>query len=222
LVTSPNFRHPVPLAKDLLSIDDLSDGRLIVGVGSGGLGADASVLGGSECSARERTDRFVEFTRLLDELLQNDETSFDGTFYSALDARMLPGTVQRPRPPIFVAANGMRGIRLAAELGDGWITLGRSASGDESCFDVVRAQCARFDEILADEGRSSADCQRVLLNGLSEEHPLLSLDAFVDWAGRYQEIGFTELVIHWPEPHSIFEADMTVFELIAVDGLNQL
>ena len=72
LVTSPNFRHPVPLAKDLLSIDDISNGRLIVGVGSGGLGPDASVLGESEWTLRERTDRFAEFVRLLDELLRND------------------------------------------------------------------------------------------------------------------------------------------------------
>src|SRR5580658_4726361 len=45
MVTSPNCRHPVPLAKDLLSIDDVSDGRLIGGIGSGGLGGDATVLG---------------------------------------------------------------------------------------------------------------------------------------------------------------------------------
>jgi len=70
LVTSPNFRHPVPLAKDLLSIDDVSNGRLIVGIGAGGVGGDATVLGGAEWSLRERTDRFVEFVSLLDELMR--------------------------------------------------------------------------------------------------------------------------------------------------------
>lgn len=222
LVTSPNFRHPVPLAKDLLSIDDISNGRLIVGVGSGGLGPDASVLGESEWTLRERTDRFAEFVRLLDELLRNDETSFEGSFYSAHHARMLPGTVQRPRPPIYVAANGMRGMRLAAQYGDGWITLGRSVNDDTSCFDVVRAQSANFDGIFAEMGHGPTEFERVLLNGLSEEHPLVSLDAFVDWAGRYEEIGITELVIHWPEPNSPFEADTEVFEKIAIEGLSQL
>ncbi|MGH9020116.1 MAG: LLM class flavin-dependent oxidoreductase, partial [Acidimicrobiales bacterium] len=45
LVTTPNFRHPVPLAKDLIALDDLSEGRLVVGVGAGGRGFDAAVLG---------------------------------------------------------------------------------------------------------------------------------------------------------------------------------
>jgi hypothetical protein len=51
---------------------------------------------------------------------------------------------------------------------------------------------------------------------------LESLDAFVDWAGRYQELGITELVIHWPVPDSIFENDLAVFEKIAIEGLAQL
>ena len=222
MVTSPNFRHPVPLAKDLLSIDDISNGRLIVGVGSGGLGADATVLGEAEWSLRERTDRFVEFVGLLDELLRNPETSSEGTFYSAREARMLPGTVQQPRPPLFVAANGERGIRLAAQCGEGWITLGRSENEDESCFDVVSNQKRQLDEVLTGMGRSPKQFEKVLLNGLSDERPLVSLNAFVDWAGRYKEIGMTELVVHWPGPDSLFDVDMTVFEEVAIEGLTQL
>lgn len=222
MVTSPNFRHPVPLAKDLLSVDDISNGRLVVGVGSGGLGPDATVLGESEWSRRERTDRFVEFVTLLDQLLRNSETSFEGSFYSALEARMLPGTVQQPRPPLFVAANAGRGMRLAAAVGDGWITLGRTENEGESCFDVVAAQMAKIETHLAKVGRSTEDFEKVLLNGLSDERPLASLNAFVDWAGRYAEIGITELVVHWPESNSLFDADMNVFEEIATQGLTQL
>lgn len=222
MVTSPNFRHPVPLAKDLLSIDDISIGRLIVGVGSGGLGADATVLGESEWSPRERTDRFVEFVGLLDQLLRNTETSSKGSFYSALEARMLPGTVQQPRPSLLVAANGERGMRLAAKFGDGWITLGRTEDESESCYDVVATQKDKLDEVLMGMGRDTKQFEKVLLNGLSDERPLDSLNAFVDWAGRYRDVGITELVVHWPEPHSLFEADMNVFEVIATQGLTQL
>jgi alkanesulfonate monooxygenase SsuD/methylene tetrahydromethanopterin reductase-like flavin-dependent oxidoreductase (luciferase family) len=222
LVTSPNFRHPVPLAKDLLSIDDIPSGRLIVGVGSGGLGADASVLGESEWSLKERTDRFVEFVGLLDQLLRNTETSSKGFFYSAREARMLPGTVQQPRPPLFVAANGDRGMRLAATFGEGWITLGRTENESESCFDVVTNQVAKLDVVLLGIGRNPEQVEKVLLNGLSDERPLNSLNAFVDWAGRYGEVGVTELVVHWPEPNSLFAADMNVFEEIATHGLTQI
>jgi alkanesulfonate monooxygenase SsuD/methylene tetrahydromethanopterin reductase-like flavin-dependent oxidoreductase (luciferase family) len=222
MVTSPNFRHPVPLAKDLLSIDDVSHGRVIVGIGSGGLGGDATVLGEAEWTPRERADRFSEFVRLLDELLRTPETSIRGKFYSALEARMLPGTVQRPRPPFYVAANGARGMRLAVERGQGWITLGRSPDESESCFDVVSSQMERLSQTLVDDGREPHELERVLLDGFSSERPLASLDQFVDWAGRYQDLGITELVVHWPEPNSLFESDMNVFESIATEGLGQL
>jgi alkanesulfonate monooxygenase SsuD/methylene tetrahydromethanopterin reductase-like flavin-dependent oxidoreductase (luciferase family) len=223
LVTTPNFRHPVPLAKDLLSIDDVSDGRLTVGLGSGGLGADATVLGEAPWPPRERTDRFVEFVALLDELLRSFETTSEGSFYSAREARMLPGPVQQPRPPFFIAADGERGMRLAARYGEGWITYGRSKDEGKSCFDVVSSQLPLLDDILAEAGRRSEDLERVLLNaGQSDERPLASLDAFVDWSGKYQELGVTELVVHWPEPNSPFEADMKIFEKIATEGLAQL
>jgi hypothetical protein len=113
-------------------------------------------------------------------------------------------------------------MRLAAQYGQGWVTLGRSLDEDRSCFDVVASQMARLDETLSGLERSPKDLERVLLNGLSTERPLVSLGAFVDWAGRYQELGMTELVVHWPEPNSIFEADVSVFEQIAVEGLSQL
>jgi len=61
---------------------------------------------------------------------------------------MLPGTVQQPRPPFFIAGNGERGMRLAANtrrLGH----VGRSANESESCFDVVSSQMVRLDEILS-------------------------------------------------------------------------
>jgi hypothetical protein len=66
------------------------------------------------------------------------------------------------------------------------------------------------------------DIEKVLLDGLNDEKPLASLDAFVDWAGRYRALGVTELVIHWPEPDSIFDNRMSTFESIALEGLGQL
>jgi alkanesulfonate monooxygenase SsuD/methylene tetrahydromethanopterin reductase-like flavin-dependent oxidoreductase (luciferase family) len=221
LVTTPNFRHPVPLAKDLLSLDDMSGGRLIIGIGSGGLGNDATVLGHEEWSAYERMDRFVNFVELLDELLTQPLTTKTGPFYSAT-ARMLPGTLQQPRPPFYVAAAGKRGLRMVTRYGQGWVSTGRSANADESCFDAVRAQLHRLRAAMEEVNRPLDSIERVLLDGLNTERPLVSVDAFVDWAGRYETLGITELVIHWPEPDSLFDFDMTTFEKIATEGLAQL
>src|SRR4051794_18190956 len=61
LVASPNFRHPVAFGREVIALDDVSDGRLILGLGAGGTGWDATVLGQAPVTARERTDRFAEF-----------------------------------------------------------------------------------------------------------------------------------------------------------------
>ncbi|MGC0415416.1 LLM class flavin-dependent oxidoreductase [Embleya sp. AB8] len=226
MVTSPNFRHPVTLAKDLAAVDDISSGRLIAGIGAGGTGFDATALGQQPWSARERADRFAEFVPLLDRLLSEPAVTVRGTHYTAEDVRMIPGGRQRPRVPLYIAAGGPRGMRLAARHGEGWISYGdtRDPGGIavEDCPKVIADQLARLSDVCAAEGRKPEELAKVLLQGSTRERPLDSLDAFVDYAGRYRELGITELVIHWPVPDSVFAADRAVFERIAVEGLRQL
>jgi len=217
MVATPNFRHPVPFAKELMTLDELSGGRFTFGVGAGGDGFDATVLGGEPWPARERADRFGEFTRLMDELLTRDETTSDGSHYSAFEAVMLPGSTQRPRMPFHIAATGPRGMRLAVELGQGWVTTGATQDGPK----VVGEQIERLRAACAAAGREFDGLERTLLNmprGEAEQ-PLRSFDAFVDWAGRYKELGVTELIVHWPVPDSLFAADEKLFERIATEGL---
>ena len=221
LVASPNYRHPVPFAKELMTLDEISGGRFTLGIGAGGSGFDASVLGEPAWPTRERTERFGEFTRLLDELLTRDETSAeDGVYYKAHRAEMLPGCTQRPRLPFHVAAIGPRAMRLTAELGQGWITYGAPEDG----WRVVDGQIERLREACAAAGRDIARLELTLLamGRSNHERPLDSFEAFLDWAGRYRELGITELVLHWPIPDSEFAADMKVFERIATEGLAKL
>ncbi|GAA1399921.1 LLM class flavin-dependent oxidoreductase [Kitasatospora putterlickiae] len=226
LVTSPNFRHPVTLAKDLITLDDVSGGRLTVGIGAGGTGFDATALGQEAWSPKERADRFGEFLPLLDELLRNDATTREGSYYSAVEARNVPGCVQTPRVPFYVAAAGPRGLRLAAEYGQGWVTYGDpKAPADvpaEQAPRVIAQQIEKLTAACEEKGRDVATLQKMLLQGSTAERPLASLDAFVDWAGTYRDLGITELVIHWPVPDSIFANDLAVFERIATEGLAQL
>ncbi len=226
LVTSPNFRHPVTLAKELVSLDDISGGRVTVGIGAGGIGFDATAMGQEAWSSKERADRFSEFLPLLDRLLMQDATTESGTYYSAVEARNIPGCVQRPRVPFYVAAAGPRGMRLAAEFGQGWVTYGDPKGPAEVPVEqapaVIAAQLAKLAAACEAKGREVGELEKVLLQGSTAEKPLASLDAFVDWAGTYQELGMTELVIHWPVPDSIFANDLAVFERIATEGLAQL
>ena len=226
LVTSPNFRHPVTLAKELLTVDDISGGRLTVGIGVGGTGFDATAMGQEPWTAKQRADRFDEFLPLLDKLLTQDSTTEPGDYYSAVEARNIPGCVQRPRVPFYVAATGPRGLKLAAEYGQGWVTYGDPRGPAdvpvEQAPAVIEAQLGKLRAACEARGRAFATIDKMLLQGSTAEQPLASLDAFVDWAGRYQELGIDELVVHWPVPDSIFENDLTVFEKIAAEGLAQL
>jgi alkanesulfonate monooxygenase SsuD/methylene tetrahydromethanopterin reductase-like flavin-dependent oxidoreductase (luciferase family) len=221
MVTSPNFRHPVTLAKELMTLDDISAGRTTIGIGAGGIGFDATVLGQQPWSARERADRFAEFTALLARLLGNERTTDQGEFYSADEARMIPGCVQRPRLPLTVAATGPRGMRLAVRHGQGWVTTGNGPHGRHG-QEVVAEQLARLATACEQGGRDPHSLDRVLLSGFTEEPLLDSLDAFVDAAGRYREQGIDEIVLHWPVPDSQFEADPAVFEKIVTEAPSQL
>ncbi len=226
LVTSPNFREPVTLAKELMTIDDISNGRLTVGIGVGGTGFDATARGQEAWTARRRADRFDEFLPLLDRLLTQDVTTETGEYYSAVEARNIPGCVQQPRVPFYVAATGPRGLKLAAKYGQGWVTYGDpSGPADvpaEQAPAVVAAQLAKLRTACEAQGRDFASIDKMLLQGSTAEQPLVSLDAFVDWAGRYQELGIDEVVIHWPVPDSIFANDLSVFEQIATEAPAQL
>lgn len=226
LVTSPNFRHPVTLAKDLITLDDISDGRITLGIGAGGSGFDATALGQEPWSARERADRFGEFVPLLDRLLTEPVVTAEGRFYSAGEVRNIPGCVQRPRIPFAVAATGPRGLKVAALHGQAWVTYGDPRGpGDvpvAECPAVIARQLEGLAAACAETGRDPAGLERVLLQGSTAERPLDSLDAFVDYAGRYAEIGITEIVVHWPVPDSVFGTDQDVFERIATEGPAQL
>lgn len=225
LVTSPNFRHPVTLAKELLSLDHLSEGRLVAGIGAGGTGFDATALGQQPWTPLERADRLEEFVGLLDELLTHPSTSVQGHHYSAVEARTVPGCVQQPRVPFLIAATGRRGLALCAAFGQGWVTygdLGGPAATTAPAIDVVRGQVERLRAACADVARPFESLDRVLLQGLTSERPLESVDSFVEWAGRYRALGITEVVVHWPVADSVFDSDPDTFERIAVEGAAQL
>ncbi|MCW5250043.1 LLM class flavin-dependent oxidoreductase [Streptomyces sp. SHP 1-2] len=228
LVTSPNFRHPVTLAKEMISLDDLSAGRITLGIGAGGTGFDATALGQEPWTPRERADRFAEFLGLLDRLLTEDAVSYTGDFYSAHEARNIPGCVQRPRLPFAVAATGPRGMGLAARHGQAWVTTGDPSLYEEGTPEqsvaALRGQTERLADACAGIGRDPRELDMILLTGFTPDRgrPLESVDAFVDFAGRHRELGFTEIVVHWPIPDSDFATDERVFERVALEALPQL
>jgi alkanesulfonate monooxygenase SsuD/methylene tetrahydromethanopterin reductase-like flavin-dependent oxidoreductase (luciferase family) len=215
-VASPNFRHPVHFARELTALDDISGGRLRIGAGAGGTGFDSVVLGGRQLRPRERVDRFAEFLDVLDRLLRTNRVDYSGAYYTAVDARSTPGPVQRPRPPLLVAANGPRTLALAARYGDGWITTGaESDAGEEAWWRSVAAVSARFDDALAAAGRDPETVARYLDLDSTPVYRLSSAEAFTDAVGRAAQLRFTDVVTHWPRPSGWYAGDEKVLETVA-------
>jgi alkanesulfonate monooxygenase SsuD/methylene tetrahydromethanopterin reductase-like flavin-dependent oxidoreductase (luciferase family) len=226
MVASPNFRHPVTLAKDAMTLDHISDGRLTLGVGAGGVGFDSTVLGDEVLSPRVRRERLGEFVELLDLLLRQPTTSFSGLHYSAVEARMLPGCRQRPRIPLALAAGDPGTMALVARLADAWITYGDSSHRDSTVAGTdaaIRRQLEALNEQCAAVGRDPASIDRIYLSGNTDERPLASLGAFTDLLGRCQTLGFTDIVFHHPrEDDPVWDDPPDIVETIASEVLPTL
>jgi alkanesulfonate monooxygenase SsuD/methylene tetrahydromethanopterin reductase-like flavin-dependent oxidoreductase (luciferase family) len=223
MVASPNFRHPVPFARSLLALDDVSGGRITLGVGAGGIGGyDNVVLGGEALDPKPRVDRFTEFLTQLDSLLTEKRTTIDGEYFSSVDARSAPGCVQHPRLPFVVAANGPRSMALAARFGQGWVTSGRRQDHEDKTGEAWwrgLGELARtFDDKLA--GRTGV--HRYLTVDAGPAYSLSSVEYFRDALGRAAELGFTDLVVHWPRPDGVYAGRLSTLERVAAEVLPEL
>jgi len=219
LVASPNFRHPVPLARDVLALDDVSQGRFDLGVGPGSAGPDATALGQQPWNLKERMDRFEEFLQILRAVLDGDaeaRTTISGRHYAAVETPSTPGAVQTPFP-LTIAAGGPRGLHLAVAFGQRWVTIGPT-SGEPRTLDTilraVRQQCAQLDAACEEVGREAATLHKVILWGPTET-VLTSTDQFDELAGPYEELGFDEFVLHHPAQTGPYSGSVPAFEQIA-------
>lgn len=219
LVATPNFRHPVTLARDVIALDDLSEGRFDLGVGPGSEGPDATALGQEPWSVTERMERFGEFLQILRPILDSDATTHTtvvGRYYASAAAPSTPGTLQSPLP-LTVAAGGARGLRLAAKYGQQWVTIGpgsRWPRDGDSILAAVRQQCTLLAPACAAAGRDTATLGKVLL-WTPREPVIESVDQFDEIVAPYVELGFDQFVLHHPEQTGPYGGSMSVFERIA-------
>jgi alkanesulfonate monooxygenase SsuD/methylene tetrahydromethanopterin reductase-like flavin-dependent oxidoreductase (luciferase family) len=219
LVATPNFRHPVTLAREALALDDLSDGRLDLGLGPGSEGFDATALGQAPWDPAERLARFEEFLRVLKPIVDGapaDRTSMQTAHYVADEAPSTPGALQRPLP-LTIAAGGAKGLRLAADYGRHWVTIGPTGRGPRTpdlVLSSVRQQVELLDHACREADRNPADLGRVLL-WTPTETIIESLDQFDELVAPYEELGFGQFVLHHPAQTGPYGGDAHTFEQIA-------
>jgi alkanesulfonate monooxygenase SsuD/methylene tetrahydromethanopterin reductase-like flavin-dependent oxidoreductase (luciferase family) len=214
LVTSLYLRHPVITAKAAMTIDHLAGGRLEVALGAGDPSVRPEAAGVGQWPAREQVARFREFVELVDHLLRNETTTYDGRYYRCRDAEMLPGAVQRPRPPITIAAHGPKMLRIAAEHADSWSQWGGyDIDTEPDFFRVARDRCLRFDDMCSELGRAPAAIRHSLVC-FPPLTPWESVGYFGDMVGRYGDVGISEFVLYWPQTWRVAPHENAVFERV--------
>ena len=119
-VSDPHRRHPAVLAQTLMTLDHLSKGRAILGLGAG----EAMNLVPYHIEWDRPVTRLREASEVILKLLTEEFSDYDGEFFKLEKAFIRPKGVQEPHPPIYFGANSPRTMRLTAEMGDGWLPIG--------------------------------------------------------------------------------------------------
>jgi alkanesulfonate monooxygenase SsuD/methylene tetrahydromethanopterin reductase-like flavin-dependent oxidoreductase (luciferase family) len=224
-VTQIPFRNPALFARQALTLDHISHGRLEIGLGTG-LVHDPSydMIGVPDWEPSERVARLAEYVEIVDRLLRDEVTSFAGEFYRVAGAIMNPRPVQSPRPPITVGALGPVMMRHAARHADTWNSLSFHESFEDQ-VNETRRRATLMDEICASIGREPTTLRRSYTMFDATARPrggsidyYESTDRFEDMAGRIIELGMDEIGLY----HPMDERQVTTFERIATDVLPRL
>jgi probable F420-dependent oxidoreductase len=118
LVFANDYRHPGILAKELATLDLVSEGRVELGIGAGWMKSDYEEYGLPYDRPRRRIERLAEGVGIIKAMWSQGSSTFHGTHYDVRGAQGLPHPVQRPRPPILIGGGGRRVLSLAAREAD--------------------------------------------------------------------------------------------------------
>jgi alkanesulfonate monooxygenase SsuD/methylene tetrahydromethanopterin reductase-like flavin-dependent oxidoreductase (luciferase family) len=196
LVTSNTYRHPSILMKEAVTVDHLSDGRLILGLGAGWQLDEHRRYGIPLPPPGERVDRLEEAIQVALLLMSGEPATFDGRYYRLDDARFEPRPVQQPRIPLLIAAHRPRMIALAARYADQWDTFPEIAgTATEGVTESVPDRMARFVAACRAAGRDPSTVRRSLW---ADASILESVDAYVGFVERHAALGFTDFTAVLP------------------------
>ncbi len=211
LVTSNTFRHPSVLAKEVVTVDHVSNGRLEFGFGAGWYEPEHRMFGLPFPETRELVTRFREAVELIDLMLRQDTSSYDGTYYQTREVRSRPAPVQRPRPPFVLGAFGPRMLKIVARHADTWNAFGTP--------EEMRQRNQMLDAYCHEIGRDPESLDRSLYYWVpkADADPWASEQAFHDVIGPYVEAGVNQFIFDQPS-----DEQMGMLDRVASDVLPEL
>ena len=204
LVSGNTYRHPAVLAKMAATLDHITDGRVILGLGSGWQENEHTHYGIPFYTTRERLERLDEACQIIKSLYANSKTDFDGKYYQLSDASLEPKPVQHPLPLLIGGGGEKRTLRITAEHANAWNVWGDVA--------ILRQKMEVLDNHCADVGRNPGEIHRtaVALLFMSEDNAFLeqtrnaelqqasligTVDEIREIVAEFEAIGVDELIV---------------------------
>jgi probable F420-dependent oxidoreductase len=183
------LRNPVQLAKSLSSLDQMSQGRLTVGIGIGGH-VPESVFG---YTGEHRVRRFVEGLQVMKALWTESKATFTGTFWQFKDVSMEPKPVQQPHPPVWFGARQAPALKRAVQHGAGWMGAGSSSMAD---FVQQYGQLQRYLEAARRDPATFAISKRVYL-AIDDDRDRAARRLRTWFGSRYKNADMASRVAIW-------------------------
>ncbi len=175
------MRNPIVTAKQLASLDVLSNGRLILGVGAGWMEEECEMLG---VPFKQRGARLDEYIQLFKALWTEENPSFHGKFWQIEEVGFAPKPIQRPHPPIWVGGHSAPALRRAGRMADGWHAVGIEP-------DHLREQFQEVQRHAQEAGRDPASVSLSVRTRVSLNDPPQAIEQLQ----RYREVGVTHVVL---------------------------
>jgi len=189
LVAPLSVRHPTLLARQAAALDDLSGGRMILGVGAGWQEREHTLFGHELGDVPTRMARLEEGLEVITRLLRSDEpVTYEGRFYQLRGAILLPRPQRPGGPPILIGGNGpKRTLPLVARYADIWNAVSLTP-------EAFREHSALLDEMLRAAGREPADVRRTMMTSVDFGRNMEELDRRLNWRSRVPELADKPLV----------------------------
>ena len=203
LVSPTSDHHPAVLANRAATLDHVSHGRMVLGLGAGWQINEHKAYGIELEPPKERVDRFEEAIQIVRLLLDEDRTTFDGTYYSVADAPSDPSPVQ-DQLPILVGTSGPRMCRITAQYAQEWNTWG----GPDKAAENVKVFNAACEKVGVDPSSKHTSVQALffftddqaaidgaLAGPMGDRSIAGSDDRIVEAIGQYAALGFDEVIV---------------------------
>lgn len=193
MVNGMHYRHPAVTANSAATLDIISGGRLTLGLGAGWFEPESRAYGIELGTLRERMDRFEEGVEVIDSLLTNETTTFEGKYYQLTEARCEPKGVQAPRIPIVIGGAGRkRTLRVVARFAQQWDALfPKSTAEFLELNEVLKEHCTKV-------GRDESEIKRSVHLAWADDADPKEL---ADQAAEYAAVGVEQIVFSMRGPY---------------------